>query len=398
MIQFNEKFNNEILQVLKICKCNYRKYLKSGETKQHKDLKYLHTYIMKRTEMLSSDVKFSIRVFWVLNKWQTWPKCETCGKEIILLKTNKSFRLKIENGKLVYNWPHHCCRKCAGLDEKTKQKQIETSRKKYGCDNPFQNESIKEKCRQKHLAKYGVDVPFKSTEIRQRYVNTMRQKYGCENSFQLQKTKDAANSSNAKEKRNQSLSAYNMQKFGVPWFVMSDQFKQKTETTNGTSNEEKELVEFIKTYFNENIVVGSFKIIPPKQLDIYIPSLKLAFEFNGTYFHSYENTKDINYHLNKTKLCEEKNIKLVHIWEDEWIYEKEKTKKLIEDIISGNIVFPNDDIFELDRSKFNKSWKFPNYEIIDESTPQLVLRNKKNKNKYLVPDCGKLKFKKTKKF
>jgi len=102
--------------------------------------------------------------------------------------------------------------------------------------------------------------------------------------------------------------------------------------------------------------------------------------------------------LNKTKLCEEKNIKLVHIWEDEWIYEKEKTKKLIEDIISGNIVFPNDDIFELDRSKFNKSWKFPNYEIIDESTPQLVLRNKKNKNKYLVPDCGKLKFKKTKKF
>jgi len=122
--------------------------------------------------------------------------------------------------------------------------------------------------------------------------------------------------------------------------------------------------------------------------------LKLAFEFNGTYFHSYENTKDINYHLNKTKLCEEKNIKLVHIWEDEWIYEKEKTKKLIEDIISGNIVFPNDDIFELDRSKFNKSWKFPNYEIIDESTPQLVLRNKKNKNKYLVPDCGKLKFKK----
>ena len=52
--------------------------------------------------------------------------------------------------------------------------------------------------------------------------------------------------------------------------------------------------------------------------------MKLAFEFNGTYYHSVErDPQNYEYHLNKTKECKSLGIKLVHIWEDEWIYENE---------------------------------------------------------------------------
>lgn len=70
------------------------------------------------------------------------------------------------------------------------------------------------------------------------------------------------------------------------------------------------------------------KIIPPQELDFYIPSKNLAVEFNGTYWHSNLNIKDNNYHLNKSKLCEEKGIRLIHIWEYEWNDPVQKEKIL----------------------------------------------------------------------
>lgn len=224
----------------------------------------------------------------------------------------------------------------------------------------------------------------------------MKQKYGVENSFQLQISKDAANTEEAKQKRNNSLSCHNMEKFGVPWYVMSDQFKQKTDTTFGTSKEEKELVDFVKSITSCKLEIGSFKIIYPKQLDIYIPEKKLAFEFNGSYFHSYEKTHDKLYHLNKTKACEELGIKLVHIWEDEWTYEKDKIKELLKNIIFETVSFPDKNILKLDRSKFNKVWKIPGYVLLKESKPKLILRGKQKKTKNLVPDCGKLIYQKEK--
>jgi hypothetical protein len=64
------------------------------------------------------------------------------------------------------------------------------------------------------------------------------------------------------------------------------------------------------------------------ELDIYIPDLKLAFEFNGLYWHN-ELYKDKNYHLNKTELCEDQGIQLIHIWEDDWSYKQDIVKSMI---------------------------------------------------------------------
>lgn len=68
------------------------------------------------------------------------------------------------------------------------------------------------------------------------------------------------------------------------------------------------------------------------EIDILIDSKKLAIEFNGLYWHS-EKYKDKNYHLNKTLLCKESGIDLIHIWEDDW----ELRGEIIKSIISNRL-------------------------------------------------------------
>ena len=65
-------------------------------------------------------------------------------------------------------------------------------------------------------------------------------------------------------------------------------------------------------------VTSSKSIISPNQIDIFVPSHNLAIEYNGLYWHNETKVND-DYHLNKTELCEKKGIRLIHIFEDEWV-------------------------------------------------------------------------------
>lgn len=59
-------------------------------------------------------------------------------------------------------------------------------------------------------------------------------------------------------------------------------------------------------------------LIKPLELDIVIPELKIAIEYNGLLWHSELYGRDKWYHHDKTKMCNEKGYRLIHIWEDEW--------------------------------------------------------------------------------
>lgn len=102
--------------------------------------------------------------------------------------------------------------------------------------------------------------------------------------------------------------------------------------SKGTSNLEKEFIDFIAS-INPNILINTRSIIPPQELDVYVPNQKIAFEFNGLYWHS-EIYKDKQYHLNKTAECENKGIKLIHVFEDEWTTNKDLVKSRIRTILN----------------------------------------------------------------
>lgn len=91
-----------------------------------------------------------------------------------------------------------------------------------------------------------------------------------------------------------------------------------------SSNGEIELYNFILQYY-PNIIK---KRIDNIELDIYIPELNLAFEFNGLYWHS-EIYKSKKYHYNKWLICKNNNIQLIHIWEDDWNYKRNIIQSII---------------------------------------------------------------------
>ena len=93
---------------------------------------------------------------------------------------------------------------------------------------------------------------------------------------------------------------------------------------------EDEIVNFIKSIYSGEIETNNRKIISPKEIDIYIPEKKLAIEFDGLYWHSSAVDRIYkSYHYDKTIACEEKGIRLIHIYEDEWKYKKEIIKSMI---------------------------------------------------------------------
>jgi hypothetical protein len=92
---------------------------------------------------------------------------------------------------------------------------------------------------------------------------------------------------------------------------------------NCTPNNKNTSIEFFITNFlNENnieYITNTRKIISPLELDIFIPKHNVAIELNGMYWHGELNGKNRNYHLNKTKECHNKQIRLLHILDEEII-------------------------------------------------------------------------------
>lgn len=87
------------------------------------------------------------------------------------------------------------------------------------------------------------------------------------------------------------------------------------------SIKENEVATFVKSICEPlgiEVIQRTRKVISPLELDIYIPSHKLAIEFNGTYWHSSNAGTDKFYHKNKTYLCNANGVRLIHIFEYDW--------------------------------------------------------------------------------
>lgn len=77
-----------------------------------------------------------------------------------------------------------------------------------------------------------------------------------------------------------------------------------------------ELLEFVSG-LAPDAVSNDRTVISPLELDIVVPSARLAIEFNGLYWHS-EAHRGRTYHSDKTHMAAEGGYRLLHVWEDEW--------------------------------------------------------------------------------
>lgn len=98
-----------------------------------------------------------------------------------------------------------------------------------------------------------------------------------------------------------------------------------------TSKGETAVCDFVLETLGEeskSVICNGRGVLQGKELDIYIPTRKLAIEYDGLYYHSYEKLKKKENKLGipaqaynewKTNECKKRGIRLIHIFEDEWL-------------------------------------------------------------------------------
>ncbi len=104
------------------------------------------------------------------------------------------------------------------------------------------------------------------------------------------------------------------------------------------SGPEKEIVNFIKTLYKGEIIVGDRSNIINQytgynlELDIWIPEINKAIEYNGLYWHN----KYIQMKRDEIKIeqCKTKGIDLLVITEDKWHLNKDKHFQVIKSFIT----------------------------------------------------------------
>lgn len=115
--------------------------------------------------------------------------------------------------------------------------------------------------------------------------------------------------------------------------VMRHLRKHNIETKHHqTSHGENQLVDFLESLGIE-VVRNSRSLIPPKEIDIYIPSHNLAIEYCGLYWHGELRGKNRTYHKDKYDACQALGIQLITMYDSEWNRNSDIVKKKLQNIL-----------------------------------------------------------------
>jgi hypothetical protein len=240
-----------------------------------------------------------------------------------------------------------------------KEKKKNTLKNNYGVDNVMDSEEIREKIKQTNLNRYGVENPMKNDLVVNRLKDTNMERYGVTNYNKSKISKENAIERNVNfliEKYGDNLTLlsheyikidkgsliFNCSKCNIDFTITRHQFRTRgyrgdiictncNPLGSMVSGGEIELAQFLNE-LNLDITENDRVIIKPSEIDIYLKNNNIGIEFNGLYWHS-DLFKDKNYHLNKTELCEEKGIQLIHIFEDEWMYKQDIVKSRLKNIL-----------------------------------------------------------------
>ena len=102
------------------------------------------------------------------------------------------------------------------------------------------------------------------------------------------------------------------------------------------SKEEIELENFIRSIYNGNVEINKRGIIKNRELDLYLPDLNIAIEYNGLYWHSEKTGRMKEYHINKTNECNKLGIRLIQIFSDEWLNKRKIVENKLISILGCN--------------------------------------------------------------
>ncbi len=281
--------------------------------------------ILYHTSFLDSkyqDIKFRQRYEHIITGNLDLVYCPSCLKSL---------------AKFTLSFGYGCCSKECTKIKKNKT-TVDTSMRKYGVSNPILLKSNKEKLsasiknsadksKSTMMTNHGVESPMYSNDIKQKVINTWSNKIKDQ---LLTKGYNIISNSIGKIELEHikcgSVCVHN--KSDLSTRLRNDVEPCHKCRQKYVSSAEIELRDFITSLGVTNAIYNSRNIIPPYEIDIFLPDHKLALEYNGLYWHS-DSKKGRIYHQKKTLECKSKGIRLINVWEDDWMSKTHKIKGII---------------------------------------------------------------------
>lgn len=283
-------------------------------------------------------------------------------------KNNPDAKAQMQSKKEKTNLQKYGVRNPA-LTDKVKEKTKATNLARYGAEFPLASAEIQSRIRQTMQITHGVDYPFQSTAVIKKGQDTTRNRYGNlmtqarKASYEKYNGVNPFASSEVKEKIKDTM----RKKYGYSHALQSryteDQLRviedaqlfknaitgltiaeaalrigvdEATVARRAILHDCKDLFaismrskwEFKMTTFleslglvqNKDFTRGDRTVLNGKELDFYLPSVKLAIEVGSIFWHSEVSAmRTRQYHYNKWKECKDQGITLLQYWDHEMI-------------------------------------------------------------------------------
>lgn len=244
-------------------------------------------------------------------------------------------------------------------DPECRKKASSTLKDRTGYEYPLQNPESRKKRLETVMEKFGSANFFSAASTK----STMMERWGCENIMHNENKKKeiASNMRNTKlsmlqdklEKFNIMLidsktnwirakcncgNEIHMPNSSFNFFLRNslspcEICNPRSVSIKNSSKGEQELFSFL-----EDVNARNRWYVPGAgEADIFIKGKNIALEYNGVYWHN-ELHREMNYHLNKTEKMLRQNVKLYHVWEDDWNEKKDIVKSRIQGIMGKNTV------------------------------------------------------------
>jgi hypothetical protein len=306
------------------------------------DVRYFPDYLLDDLAKAAFPCTGEIReqLEWIRSKRTSYPACSHCGKTL----TSHHWDLRF----LTYR--EYCNKTCAAKARQSSAAYKQTNRDKYGVDHPFSSQAVQNKRISTNLEKYGRTHPhpWNSTEYSEiiqnkhgvscvRHINGVNEKIvnsilaNTRTEF-LEKLKHINSDYQCLTKledlkwisprsADQVLTWQHKcgKVFESPIIVRDGEIRTRVcpSCSAGTSKAEQQIFEIVSQVYPDAIS-RERNLIKPLELDIYIPSLNMGIEFDGTYWHS---AKFVNEKETQRKFlkCHELGIRLITITESAYI-------------------------------------------------------------------------------
>lgn len=315
-----------------------------------KRLKYMYSsfYILFNNWSVVNkieDLKYIERLYLYINGIDNRKIC-TCGKYTKFSSSVKGYR-------------DYCSTKCVMLDPINVDKIRKTCIIRYGVDNASKSDIIKAKKVETSISNSGVEYNSQRSEMRERLSSLMHINSSKLNKAQRKNRDNYIIDKLKKFDENIQYVGYDIDEMvyickcdkGHEFKINKNNLNDRIRYNNrictvcnkigSGSDAENKLYEFISSKVDN--VLRNQRMLDGKELDVYLPDLNIAFEYNGIYWHS-SKYKDKNYHLDKTNKSLEKGIHLIHIYEDEWLSKRDIVQSMILNVIGE---LPNIDCYEV---------------------------------------------------